>query len=566
MTITRYFNLNLNAGQSSPLTINVNQYDSGEQWIFTLYGDNGLKFTPATGAIVGVKSDGLGIINTGTVDSDGRVVINETQQMTAAAGRAVFELMLDSQTHGTANFVVLVEPKPGDHADLSDSDVSLIQQAIDSTIPENIAGAVSDWMDDNLAPSQWVLDSSLSVQGAAADAKAAGDKIDRYITLIDVVPTNEYPYIKFKQTYTDGSLSEVNVAANSTMVAVNNKIGNLLNLQTTAKNNVVSAINELNSNGLSNEVKQALLNCFNHVAWKDNDPNARQYINALQNALYPPANLLYITAVYTQSGIVYDTASLNDLKSDLVVTANYDNGTTSTVTTYTLSGTLTEGTSTISVTYGGKSTTFNVTVTAEIPTGYTWLYKASDGVKLSARTDIVTPTNSNATETLNDGNLNIYIPQTTGASKYIRYDLKQTTNTKAKLRAKFRINDMSIPTASSPPKETSAYGFRLQLSNGTNGTVFYQNYLGTNMKLVTYAGNTFTDIENIEFNKWYIIEVERNNSQFVIRLNDEVIYEATTASTYYTTANRIQVQNSASDATGHNTDIDVAWIAYTNND
>lgn len=69
-----------------------------------------------------------------------------------------------------------------------------------------------------------------------------------------------------------------------------------------------------------------------------------------------------ISAVYTQSGTVYDTASLDDLKADLVVTANFADSTTQTVTGYTLSGTLTEGTSTITVSYAGKTTTFNVTV------------------------------------------------------------------------------------------------------------------------------------------------------------------------------------------------------------
>jgi hypothetical protein len=72
--------------------------------------------------------------------------------------------------------------------------------------------------------------------------------------------------------------------------------------------------------------------------------------------------LTSITAVYTQSGTVYDTDSLDSLKSDLVVTANYEDGTSATVSDYTLSGTLAEGTSTITVSYGGKTATFNVTV------------------------------------------------------------------------------------------------------------------------------------------------------------------------------------------------------------
>lgn len=70
-----------------------------------------------------------------------------------------------------------------------------------------------------------------------------------------------------------------------------------------------------------------------------------------------------ITATYTQSGTVYDKDALDSLKSDLVVVANYSDGTSATVTDYTLSGTLAAGTSVVTVTYGGQTATFNVTVT-----------------------------------------------------------------------------------------------------------------------------------------------------------------------------------------------------------
>lgn len=119
--------------------------------------------------------------------------------------------------------------------------------------------------------------------------------------------------------------------------------------------------------GLSADVKAALMNIVNHVAWDDDDPTGQTYITALQSALYPPAppaSLTSITAVYTQSGTVYDTDTLNDLKSDLVVTAHYSDSTSHAVTDYTLSGTLAVGTSVIAVNYNGKSTTFTVTVTA----------------------------------------------------------------------------------------------------------------------------------------------------------------------------------------------------------
>lgn len=80
----------------------------------------------------------------------------------------------------------------------------------------------------------------------------------------------------------------------------------------------------------------------------------------------PKATLTGITAVYTQGDkIVYPSTSLDDLKTNLVVTASYSDSTTVTVSDYTLSGTLTIGTSTITATYQGKTATFTVTVTKE---------------------------------------------------------------------------------------------------------------------------------------------------------------------------------------------------------
>lgn len=91
-----------------------------------------------------------------------------------------------------------------------------------------------------------------------------------------------------------------------------------------------------------------------------------------------------ITAVYTQSGMVYTHDTLDSLKADLVVTAVYSDSSTQTVAAedYTLHGTLAVGTSIITVSYGGKTTTFSVTVTAGVPADYT----VYDWVKY-ARTD-----------------------------------------------------------------------------------------------------------------------------------------------------------------------------------
>lgn len=128
--------------------------------------------------------------------------------------------------------------------------------------------------------------------------------------------------------------------------------------------------------GISEEVKQALLQIANHTMYDDG--NAAQYIEALRAALYPPADLVSISAVYTQSGTVYDDTSLDSLKNDLVVTALYSDASTEVVpsTSYTLSGTLTTGTSTVTVSYGGKTTTFTVEVSGS-GLLYNWDYTQS---------------------------------------------------------------------------------------------------------------------------------------------------------------------------------------------
>lgn len=73
-----------------------------------------------------------------------------------------------------------------------------------------------------------------------------------------------------------------------------------------------------------------------------------------------------ISAEFTQGdSLYYPSSSLSDLREHLVVSAHYSDGTSNLITCYSLSGTLTEGTSTITVSYREKTTTFEVTVLAE---------------------------------------------------------------------------------------------------------------------------------------------------------------------------------------------------------
>ena len=76
-----------------------------------------------------------------------------------------------------------------------------------------------------------------------------------------------------------------------------------------------------------------------------------------------PVTVSSISATYTQGGaVVYPTTSLNELKQNLEVIATYSDSSTKVITNYELSGTLSVGTSTITVTFEGKTDTFNVIV------------------------------------------------------------------------------------------------------------------------------------------------------------------------------------------------------------
>lgn len=113
--------------------------------------------------------------------------------------------------------------------------------------------------------------------------------------------------------------------------------------------------------GLSQEAKAALLACFDHVYWTGD--NGDTYYQALHDALYPASGLASITAVFSPgTATIYSDDNLNTLKAYLTVTGLYENGQSKAITDYALSGSLSVGTNTITVSCDGKITTFSVTV------------------------------------------------------------------------------------------------------------------------------------------------------------------------------------------------------------
>lgn len=77
----------------------------------------------------------------------------------------------------------------------------------------------------------------------------------------------------------------------------------------------------------------------------------------------PEVTLTSVSATYSGGDVTVGT-SLDDL-TGITVTAHYSDGSTATVTGYTLSGSIAEGANTITVSYGGLSASFTVTGVAE---------------------------------------------------------------------------------------------------------------------------------------------------------------------------------------------------------
>ena len=184
--ITQNFNIYLHAGIGVAPVVHASQYSQGETWTFTILDNDGSVYRPSSGALIGLKSDGRVIAGiTGTVNADGSVSIVTTQQLTAAAGRGVFELTIDGGTNGTANFIVEVEKKPTEDGILSESDLSIIQQGLNSVTPAVITETVSDYLEEHMTNPP--IDPTLTISNAAADAKVTGDNITDLKNAIDEI-------------------------------------------------------------------------------------------------------------------------------------------------------------------------------------------------------------------------------------------------------------------------------------------------------------------------------------------------------------------------------------------
>ena len=249
------------------------------------------------------------------------------------------------------------------------------------------------------------------------------------------------------------------------------------------------------------------------------------------------ATLLSITATYTQSGTVYDTDSLDSLKSDLVVTANYDDDRSVPVTDYTLQGELTEGTSTIIVAYGGKTTTFNVTVL----TGF--VYTPAKGL-LSAQSGITGTNLSAFTESITNDGLRIYSPiVSTESTGLFTFDDVAFTNS---LYVKLVFKVVTIASVSAA--NTGSFGSpNLVFGNGTGRSLIGFGTTSNVANIRYYNGSTMSYIP-ITLNEWHTLEVSVESGKQTFTLDDTVVVNSADLNSSTSTANRLAVSNSKNTA------------------
>ena len=182
--ITYREKLNMSPG-GVPLVIHLNQYDEDYSLVFDLYASEGT-FTIESGTtaqIRGTKTDGEGYSVDATINVSAKTVtVAGDQQMTAAAGRNVFELTLwkGEKELNTQNFILDVEPAALDKDTIGSH--SVIKELV----------AVIDRTDEIIAAAQQADAAQASIaalteraENAADDAEGSATEAQQTLTAVN---------------------------------------------------------------------------------------------------------------------------------------------------------------------------------------------------------------------------------------------------------------------------------------------------------------------------------------------------------------------------------------------
>ena len=240
--------------------------------------------------------------------------------------------------------------------------------------------------------------------------------------------------------------------------------------------------------GLSTEAIDKLEEVGNYLAYTTADGGSKwtELISILRNgssgggSSETEVTLSSISATYT-GGDVEEGTALSDL-TGITVIATYSDGSTATVTGYTLSGEIAEGENTITVSYGGKTTTFTVIGTASVSAGETIVYNVFTGEYINSGYSGDNYTNYGA-------NCNIYqeeIDVTDASTLYYRFgrNNKVTGATQSGLKLGVYSSDGSVlgvlelSDSSTVTKVDEKYDIN-GLETLDDGTVIYGIYVAS---------------------------------------------------------------------------------------
>lgn len=172
--ITQQFDLNLIPSQA-PVIVNVDQYDTGTgRLVISLYADDE-PYTPsnASAVIQGIKPDRHGFSHLATL-SGNTVTANLTDQMTPVAGDVRTQIVVTEPSGRTGTFAFILRVQKSalpDDTDLSESDYSLLEEAIDASLTAVSAAASASASETAAAASERAAATS-ETNAIAADRSA----------------------------------------------------------------------------------------------------------------------------------------------------------------------------------------------------------------------------------------------------------------------------------------------------------------------------------------------------------------------------------------------------------
>lgn len=346
-------------GLDSVTDLQLSQNENGRQIRFTIGGVTIPAGSVAT--ISGTKPDGVVYSNTGTIEGSDTVIFDEDVQMTAVFGTWYAKIRITNagNTIASARVRFIIDKDPVDAGAIpSESQLNgLVAEA------EEYAGAAED------AAERAAITYGSPLTAATASAMTDINRVYVYTGSESGYTYGNWYYYNGSAWVSGGVYNSAAVETDTTLTesgvpadakATGDKIAEL-------KDDLAQIVP-----GLSDEAKQALLVCFDHVAWANDD--GQDYYDALEDALYPN-EYPKITVSFVQGNhTVYAGTSVDTLKPYLTVTYYTDASTSRVLSAseYALSGLLVAGSNFVTVSYGGLTRRFNVTAEMSgLPSGYT---------------------------------------------------------------------------------------------------------------------------------------------------------------------------------------------------